>query len=63
MLVSGEDAKRFNAVRLDSYANVNTGELVEADDATGVVKWHDTPDTVKTVSLGERQIRLVPRTR
>jgi len=37
--VSGEDAARFNAVRLDNFENANRGELVEADDLTGLVRY------------------------
>lgn len=57
--VQGDDAKRFNAVRLDSFANVNTGELVEADEQSGLVRWKDTGDTVKSVTLGDHAIKLV----
>lgn len=63
MIVSGEDAPRFNAVRLDSYANVNKGDLVEADDQTGLVKWRDSTGEIKTTTLGEHAIRIVPRAR
>lgn len=63
MNVSGEDAARFNAVRLDSYANVNDGELIEANDLTGLVKWKDRAGEVREKTLGEHQIRIIPRAR
>lgn len=63
MTVSGDDAKGFNAVRLDSYANVNTGELVEANDATGLVRWKDKAGVVKSITLGEHAIRIMARAR
>ena len=63
MNVSGEDAKRFNAVRLDSYANVNEGELVEADEQTGHVRWTDKAGEVKSRTLGDHAIRIIPRAR
>lgn len=45
MIVSGDEAKNFNAVRLDNFQNANRGPLVEADSATGRVlyprrDWH-----------------------
>ena len=61
--VSGEEAARFNAVRLDSFACVNEGVLVEADDVTGVVRWKDKADAIKVVTLGDHAIRIVPRAR
>lgn len=63
MQVQGEEAARFNAVRLDDFTNVNRGELVEADDVTGRVVYRDTPESTKTVTLGERAIRILPRGR
>lgn len=63
MNVTGEEAKRFNAVRLDNFANANAGELVEADDQTGLVKWKDSVGEVKSVTLGAHAIRIVPRAR
>lgn len=61
--VSGEEAARFNAVRLDSFACVNEGELVEADDLTGLVKWKDKAAVVREQTLGAHAIRIVPRAR
>lgn len=63
MIVSGEEAARFNAVRLDSFACVNDGVLVEADDVSGLVKWRDKSGEVKSATLGDHQIRIVPRAR
>ena len=60
MQVSGDEAKRWNAVRLDSFRNVNEGELVSADDQTGDVSWKDKTGEVKTLTLGLHAIRLIP---
>ena len=63
MTVTGEEAARFNAVRLDSFSNVNDGELVEADTLTGRVAWKDNAGVLKTITLGDHRIMLVPRAR
>lgn len=63
MNVSGDEAKRFNAVRLDSYACVNTGELIAADEQTGAVRWKDKTGTEQSVTLGSHAIRITPRAR
>lgn len=63
MIVSGTEAARFNAVRLDNFENANRGELVEADDVTGKVVYRDTPESTKTVTLGDHAIRILPRAR
>ena len=63
MIVSGTEAARFNAVRLDDFTNVNRGPLVEADDVTGKVVYRDTPESTKTVTLGDHSIRIIPRAR
>lgn len=61
MKVDGEDAKLFKAVRLDSFLNANLGELVSADDVTGEVVYRDTPETTKTLQLGDHAIRILPK--
>ena len=61
--VSGEDAARFNAVRLDNFENANRGELVEADDLTGLVRYKDVTGEVKTVTLGDHAIRIMRKGR
>lgn len=61
MTVSGDDAKLYDAVSLSSMLSVNRGELVSADDQTGVVVWRDTPDSTKTVTLGDHAIRVVKK--
>lgn len=63
MKVEGDAAKVCRAVRLDDFTDVNRGELVEADDITGKVVYRDTPNTTKTVTLGEHAIRILPRGR
>lgn len=63
MNVSGEDAARFNAVRLDSFLNVNDGELVEADEQSGLVRWKDKAGEVKEKTLGSHAIKITPRAR
>lgn len=61
MKVDGEEAKHFRAVRLDSFLNANKGELVSADDVSGIVVYKDTPETTKTLELGEHAIRILPK--
>lgn len=63
MTVNGEEAAAYNAVRLDSFANVNDGLLVEANTQTGFVRWKDKTNEEKTATLGERAIFLVRRGR
>jgi hypothetical protein len=60
MNISGEEAARFDAVRLDSGNTVNRGELVEADEQTGVVSWKDhvTGET-KSVTVDSCAIKIV----
>ena len=60
MIVNGgEDAKFYRAVRLDSLADVNKGDLTFADDQTGEVRWMDGTATPKSVTLGPHAIRIV----
>ena len=59
MIVSGEEAKLYDAVRLDSFVTVNQGVLVKADDQTGEVAWTDKAGETKVVMLGDHRIRLV----
>jgi hypothetical protein len=61
MKIEGETAKNWQAVRIDSYATVNLGDLVSADDKTGEVEWLDRTGTVAKVALGPHTIRLMPR--
>jgi hypothetical protein len=64
MKVSGEEAKSYDAVRLDTYMSVNgRGYLIEADEITGNVIYKDTPDTQKTIVLGMNAIKIVLRKR
>lgn len=62
-VVSGEEAARCNAVRLDSFLNVNDGELVEADDVSGLVRWRDRAGEVRETTLGAGAIRITRRGR
>jgi hypothetical protein len=62
MIVSGEAAKNFRVVRLDSMEDAFKGELVSADDVTGEVIYHDTPETTKTLSLGSGAIVILSKT-
>ena len=57
--VAGDEAASYNAVRLDSYANVNQGPLTYADTETGEVRWKDSVGEVRTKTLGVHAIRLV----
>jgi hypothetical protein len=60
--VNGDVAKEHYVVRLDSYATVNQGELVEADEATGLVRFRDKAGETKSVTLGEHNIRILRKT-
>ena len=63
MIVSGDEAKRSDAVRLDNFESINgPGKLVFADDVLGVVKWLDRAETAKEITLGAHAIRIVPHT-
>lgn len=59
MRVEGEEAQAFKAVRLDSFLDVNKGELVSADEMTGEVRWRDhvNPGDIKSLNLGAHNIR------
>ena len=59
MRVSGEEAKRWQAVRRDSLETVNRGDLVMADDETGEVKWTGRSGGEAKVTLGSGAIRLM----
>ena len=60
MNVAGDEAKRWNAVRLDSFAVINDpGSLLSADDQTGEVKWLDHTGEKRELTLGAHAIRLV----
>jgi hypothetical protein len=62
-IVSGENAKGYNAVRLDNFENANRGELIEANDETGLVKYKDAAGTEKSITLGDHAIRIMPKGR
>lgn len=59
MRVSGDEAKKWQAVRSDSLETVNLGDLVMANDETGEVKWLDRAGEEKSVTLGAGSIRLI----
>jgi hypothetical protein len=59
MRIHGDDAKKYNAIRLDSFANANQSELVLADDQTGEVSYTDKAGELKSVTLGLHAIRIV----
>jgi hypothetical protein len=61
MQISGESAKNYNAVRLDSLANANLGELVRADEDTGTVVYKDRTGAEVTLGFGAHVIKLVRR--
>lgn len=64
MKVSGEEARSFDAIRLDTFQSVNgKGDLVEADDVTGTVTYKDTPDSQKTITFGMGAIKIMPKGR
>lgn len=59
MRIEGEAAKGRCAVRLDSFMNVNQGELLLADEDTGEVKWKDRAGVETSVTLGPHAIRIL----
>ena len=61
MQVLGEAAREWIAVRLDTFEQVNTGPLVEADDYLGTVKWLDRTGVTRSEMLGSHAIRLLRR--
>ena len=61
MKIEGSDASKYRAVRLDSFENVNKGELVSADDITGEVVWTDKTGEQKTLTLGPSAIRILSK--
>ena len=61
MQVLGEAAKGWIAVRLDTFEQVNTGPLVEADDYLGIVRWLDRTGAVRSEMLGAQAIRILRR--
>ena len=61
MNVSGEAAKEYDAVRLDNFERANRGELVSADDITGIVIYKDATGEAKSITLGEHAIRILPK--
>ncbi len=60
MNIAGEDAANYRAVRLDSFEDINKGILIEADEVTGKVVYKDTPESQKTVVLGDHAIKILP---
>lgn len=61
--VSGDDAAGFIAVRLDSYACVNDGVLIEANEQTGLVRWRDKAGEEKRAELGAGSIKIIAKAR
>jgi len=61
MVVSGDDAKHYDAVRLDSFLTANEGPMSYADDQTGEVKWTDKTGTAKELKLGPHAISILRR--
>lgn len=60
MNISGDDAKLYRAVRLDSFENANKGELIEANEDTGFVSYKDKTGATVTLTLGQHAIRILP---
>lgn len=64
MNISGEAAKSFKVVRIDSYSDAihPRAELLEADDTTGLIKFKDhVTGEEKQVMLQPHVMRIVPR--
>lgn len=61
MKIEGPEAAGFIAVSLSSFEQVNRGTLLMADDESGTVVYQDTPESQKTVTLGQHAIRIIPK--
>jgi hypothetical protein len=61
MKIEGETAKNWQAVRIDSYATVNLGDLVSANEETGEVKYLDRTGQIVEIALGPHTVRLMPK--
>jgi len=59
MRITGEIARQWTAVRLDSFEQVNSGTLTTVDDESGYVEWIDSVGRGHSVSLGPQAIRIV----
>lgn len=62
MRVEGENASKFRAVRMDSYADV-PGILVMADEETGEVHTTDKTGEIRKVTLGQHAIKIMSANR
>lgn len=63
MLVDGENAKLYDAVRLDDFTAVNKGPLISANEETGSVVFIDSAGNHVGASMGPGTIRIVRRSR
>jgi hypothetical protein len=61
MMVSGDDAKHLDAIRLDTFEPVNKGELLEANEDTGFVRWKGGAGSTHTLTLGAGSIRIMKK--
>ncbi len=61
MKLNSENGAWFDAVRLDSCATINLGQLTDADEDTGFVEWLDKSGEKKSVTLGAHVVKIVPR--
>ena len=62
MIVSGDAAAAYVAVRLDNFENANKGPLIYADDTTGDVTYLDPTGEQKKLALSTHAIRILHRT-
>lgn len=59
--VSGDTAKEHHVVRLDTFADAHAGELVSADEATGIIVFKDKAGESKTLTFGAHAIKIMRR--
>ena len=52
-------SREWVAVRLDTFEQVNKGDLALADDDTGMVEWIDKTGNKCAMDLGPRAIRII----
>jgi hypothetical protein len=63
MIITGDSAKGWCAVRLDTFEQVNQGPLLEANDESGSIRWIDKQGREHGLVLGSNAIRILPRSR
>lgn len=61
MIISGDEANRFDAIRLDTFEPANQGCLIEANEETGFLRWKDTQGATHALTLGQSAIKIMKK--